>query len=182
MRKPLARGRPAGQQALAAGGIVTVGSRRRAPWDGRADAAGRPRTGYGAAEPRPSPLRPQTPRARRAVPGIPGRENPPRHPACRPYGGYVSSRQHVAGPAGSAGWVRRRHSVIRRAGDQSMWSTALPPMRRFSRASIAGSGWRHEHWSSTWPSSRPPAASAHRRVRSSAALAWDASSSGRFSV
>ena len=77
---------------------------------------------------------------------------------------------------------RRSCSVPAQADDQSTWSTALPPMRRFSRASIAGPGWRHEHSSSIWPSSRPSAASVHSRVRSLAALAWAASSSGRFSV
>ena len=42
---------------------VTAGPRRRTPSSGRADAAGRPRTGRGAAGSRPSPPQPQTPHA-----------------------------------------------------------------------------------------------------------------------
>lgn len=69
----------------------------------------------------------------------------------------------------------------RGGGDQSMWRTALPPMRRCRRASNAGAGSRHEPSSSTWPSSLPSAISLHRRARS-LAPECAASSSKRLSV
>src|SRR5260221_2877573 len=47
-----------------------------------------------------------------------------------------------------------------------MWSMALPLIVRSSRALIAGPGCRHEHWSSTWPSSCPSAIRAQSRPRS----------------
>ena len=76
------------------GGIVTVGSRRRAPWDGRADAVGRLRTGYGAAEPRPSPLRPRTPRA---SPNRAGYPQPRKPPACSFRAGMDCGREAKCG-------------------------------------------------------------------------------------
>ena len=51
-------------------------------------------------------------------------------------------------------------------------------MRRPRRVSSARLGSRHDISNSIWPSRRPSAMSAQRRVRSLAALAWTASSSG----
>jgi hypothetical protein len=72
--------------------------------------------------------------------------------------------------------------AVRPGPGQLMCSTALPPMRRPSRASIAWAGWRQEHSSSTWASRRPSAARAHRRARSLDPLACAVSSLGRSSV
>jgi hypothetical protein len=72
--------------------------------------------------------------------------------------------------------------AVRPGPGQSMCSTALPPMRRPSRASIASAGWRQEHSSSTWASRRSSAARAHRRARSLDPLACAVSSLGRSSV
>jgi hypothetical protein len=71
--------------------------------------------------------------------------------------------------------------LVVRSG-QSTRSTALPPMRRSTRASSARAGSRNEASSSIWPSNLPSAMSVQRRVRSLAALAEAASSSKRFSV
>lgn len=57
-------------------------------------------------------------------------------------------------------------SATVRAGGQSTWSTALPPMRRCRRASIAGAGWRQDCSNSIWPSRRPSVTSEHSRLRS----------------
>ena len=93
--------------------------------------------------------------------------------------GVHSSREGTEVPMHRAGCY---FPALRPGPGQSMCSTALPPMRRSSRASIASAGWRQEHSSSTWASRRPPAARAHRRARSLGPLACAVSSPGRSSV
>ena len=94
------------------------------------------------------------------------------------------ARQRVRGdgrrPRRRAG--RARSLTDRTTGGQSTWSTAFPPIRRSSNASWATAASRHEHSSSTCPSSRPSAMSRHRRERSPAPLPCASSSSKRFSV
>jgi hypothetical protein len=66
--------------------------------------------------------------------------------------------------------------------DQSMWSTALPAMRRPSSASIAPIPFRQESSSTTWLSRRPSATSVHSRRRSNTPLTLRAISSCMSSV
>lgn len=66
--------------------------------------------------------------------------------------------------------------------DQSMWSTALPAMRRPSSASIAPVPFRQESSNTTWLSRRPSATSVHSRPRSNTPLAFRVSSSCMSSV
>jgi hypothetical protein len=93
--------------------------------------------------------------------------------------GVHSGREGAEVPMRRAGCY---FPAVRPGLGQSMCSTALPPMRRAGRASIASAGWRQEHSSSTWASRRPAAARAHRRARSLGPLACAVSSPGRSSV
>jgi hypothetical protein len=110
-----------------------------------------------------------------------------------PQGGEEWSACRRSSPARAASPIRphvpsTRHprpplrGTERWPGPQSMWRTALPPMRRCRSASRAAAGSRQEHSSSTWPSSRPSATSTHSRSRSLVALACEASSSNRLRV